>query len=119
VLLLLPLQTQWLLTAVTAAAAAAAATAAAAAVTAAAAAAAAAGMIPADHLAVGPCLCVEIKPKAGFMPTGPQSAVSLTSIKRQYPRFMLHQLLKHLKVLLLHVIAAHEKHFVTAHNDVG
>jgi len=60
--------------------------------------AAAADMLPAGYQAVGPCLCVEIKPKAGFMPTGVHSAVPLTSIKRQYPRFMLHQLLKHLKV---------------------
>jgi len=67
----------------------------------AAAATATAATIPDTYKAVGPCLCVEVKPKAGFKPTGPRSAVPAGSIKRRVSRFMLHQLLKHLKVIRL------------------
>lgn len=56
-----------------------------------------AGSIPAGYTAVGPCVCFEVKPKAGFMPA-PTAAVPAGSIKRRYPRFVMHQLLKHLKV---------------------
>lgn len=44
---------------------------------------------------VGPVVCVEVKPKAGFMPTSPYVKAA---IKRKLPRFVLHQLLKHVKV---------------------
>ncbi|WIA23804.1 hypothetical protein OEZ85_013479 [Tetradesmus obliquus] len=55
-----------------------------------------AAAVPAGFRRVGPCVCVEVKPKAGFMPGG-GSAVAAGSIKRRLPRFTMHQLLKHLK----------------------
>jgi hypothetical protein len=58
-----------------------------------------AAAVPAGFARIGPCVCVEIKPKAGFMP-GAGSAVAADSIKRRLPRFTMHQLLKHLKVCL-------------------
>jgi hypothetical protein len=56
-----------------------------------------AGTIPAGFSSVGPCVCIEVKPKAGTMP-GAGSAVVADSIKLRLPRFTMHQLLKHLKV---------------------
>ncbi len=40
-------------------------------------------------------MCVEVKPKAGFLPASPYIT---HAIKRRVPRFHLHMLLKHLKV---------------------
>jgi hypothetical protein len=56
-----------------------------------------AALIPAEFSTIGPRVCVEIKPKAGCMPAA-GSPVAADSIKRRLPRFMMHQLLKHLKV---------------------
>jgi hypothetical protein len=53
--------------------------------------------LPLGCTPVGPCLCVEIKPKAGVMPQS-AAAVPQDSLKRQHPRFLLHQLLKHKQV---------------------
>jgi hypothetical protein len=46
---------------------------------------------------LGPAVCFEVKPKAGFLPASRHIAPA-HGVKRRSPRFALHQLLKHLKV---------------------
>jgi hypothetical protein len=46
---------------------------------------------------VGPTLCVEVKPKAGFIPTSRHISLS-NAVKLRLPRFGLHQLLKTMQV---------------------
>ena len=55
--------------------------------------------MPPNYRPVGPTVCLEIKPKCGFVPTGSSSTVEeAESIALTYPRFVLHMVMKHVTV---------------------
>ncbi len=58
-----------------------------------------AGLAP--HLQrVGPCVCVELKPKGGRLPHpgAPLGTGAAAELRRRVPRYSLHMLLKHAEV---------------------
>lgn len=53
--------------------------------------------LPPGYTKVGPCVCVEIKPKSGHVSSSPYISRE-NDIKRHVPRYQMHMLMKHMKV---------------------
>lgn len=53
--------------------------------------------MPPSYRPAGPTVCLEVKPKCGFVPSHSVS-VEAHEVKLQYPRFVLHMLMKHVVV---------------------
>lgn len=52
--------------------------------------------VPPNYRPAGPTVCLEIKPKCGFLPAGsPSTLEESESITLSYPRFVLHMVMKH------------------------